>query len=135
MSGAGVGDLVVSFYDRLWNAWDDGAVEAVLADRFRFRGSLGRQTVGRDGWRRYRDEVRDAAPDFHNEIVELLVDGDRAAARLLYSGTHRGELLGHAPTGRRFRYAGAAFFLARDGALAQAWVLGDLADLTRQLSE
>lgn len=37
----GVGDLVVRFYDRLWNAWDDTAVQTVLAEQFRFRGSLG----------------------------------------------------------------------------------------------
>jgi steroid delta-isomerase-like uncharacterized protein len=129
------GDLVVRFYDQLWNSWDDQAVESVLAEQFRFRGSLGQHTVGRDGWRQYRDGIRAAAPDFHNEVVELVADGDRAAARLLYSGTHTGDLLGHPPTGRRFRYAGAAFFRAEDGHLVEAWVLGDLADLTRQLGE
>ncbi|MCU0278364.1 MAG: ester cyclase [Candidatus Nanopelagicales bacterium] len=126
-------DLVVRFYDQLWNSWDDAAVDAVLAVQFRFRGSLGQHTVGRDGWRHYRDGIRAAAPDFHNEIVELIADGDRAAARLLYTGTHSGNLLGHPPTGRRFRYAGAAFFKASEGQLVDAWVLGDLADLTRQL--
>ena len=127
--------LVARFYDRLWNSWDDAAVDAVLAEQFRFRGSLGQETVGRDGWRSYRDAIRARLPDFHNEIVELVVDGDRAAARLLYSGTHTGDLLGYPPTGRRFSYAGAAFFLACDGQLAEAWVLGDLADLTRQLAQ
>jgi hypothetical protein len=58
---------------------------------------------------------------------------DRPAARLLFSGTHFGYLLGHPPTGRRFSYSGATFLLTKDGLLVQAWVLGDVADLTRQL--
>ena len=78
---AGVGDLVVKFYDLLWNRWDDSAVETVLAEQFRFRGSQGQETVGRDGWRGYRDQIRAASPDFHNEIVELVVNAQRATAR------------------------------------------------------
>jgi steroid delta-isomerase-like uncharacterized protein len=127
-------ELVQRFYERLWNSWDDNAVAEVLAEDFRFRGSLGQETVGRDEWRAYRDSIRRAAPDFHNHIDTLIVDGDRAAARLTYTGTHRGPLLDLPPTGRRFRYAGAAFFRAGDQRLVEAWVLGDLAGLRRQLS-
>ena len=64
----------------------------------------------------------------------LAEDGDQAAARLRYSGTHTGPLLGYPATGRAFTYAGAAFFTAADGLLASAWVLGDLVDLRRQLA-
>ncbi|HEU5045104.1 MAG TPA: ester cyclase [Nocardioidaceae bacterium] len=126
-------DLVRSFYADLWNRWDDTAVDSVLADDFSFRGSLGDTTSGRDGWRRYRDLIHAGASDFLNEIEALVVDGDRAAARLLYTGTHDGPLAGMPPTGRPFTYAGAAFFTARSGQLASAWVLGDLAGLRAQL--
>lgn len=131
---AGTQDLVRCFYDDLWNAWDDEAVDAVLSPDFAFRGSLGVQTVGRDGWRRYRDDVRSGAPDFHNEIVTLVVDDRAAAVRLRYTGTHLGPLAGMAATGRRFCYAGAAFFTTRSGRLASAWVLGDLSGLRSQLA-
>lgn len=126
-------ELVERFYGDLWNRWDDDAVDEVLGADFMFRGSLGHETVGRDGWRAYRDLVRAGSADFHNEVQLLVVDGDRAAARLLYSGTHTGELAGLGATGRRFTYAGAAFFEAGAGSLSSAWVLGDLADLRRQL--
>jgi predicted ester cyclase len=126
-------DLVTRFYHRLWNEWDDAAVDEVLSAGFLFRGSLGDQTEGRDGWRRYRDKIRAGSRDFHNEIVDLVVNGDRAAARLRFTGTHSGPLLGIAPTGRRFSYAGAAFFTVDDGRLAEAWVLGDLVALRAQL--
>lgn len=127
-------ELVHAFYTVLWNAWDEAAVHDVLAEDFTFRGTLGNQTRGRDGWRSYRDLVRSGSSDFHNEIQVLLVDGDQASARLLYTGTHDGPLAGIPATGRRFRYSGAAFFIARDGRLADAWVLGDLIGLRDQLT-
>jgi predicted ester cyclase len=128
-----VAALVHRFYDELWNAWDDDAVPDVLHPELRFRGSLGEETSGLAEWRTYRDGVRRAAPDFHNEVVDLVADGDRAAARLVWSGTHAGPLLGIGATGRSFRYPGAAFFAALDGLLADVWVLGDLAALRDQL--
>lgn len=125
--------LVTRFYSRLWNAWDDEAVEATLAPDIAFRGSLGDTTVGRDGWRRYRDDVRCAAPDFHNEVLDLVATGNRAAARLRYTGTHRAPMLGIGATGRAFAYHGAAFFSAAGGLITDVWVIGDLDALRRQL--
>jgi steroid delta-isomerase-like uncharacterized protein len=129
----GVDELIRQFYDDLWNRWDDELVDELLAEDFTFRGSLGTETRGRDEWRAYRDLVRAGAPDFHNEVVTLVVHNDHAAARLLYSGTHSGPLAGMPPSGRRFTYAGAAFFTAKSGQLASAWVLGDLAGLREQI--
>jgi steroid delta-isomerase-like uncharacterized protein len=127
--------LVTRFYAELWNAWDDSAVETVLADDFVFRGSLGTETTGWDGWRTYRDAVRQAAPDFRNDLVDLVCEGDRAAARLVCSGHHRGLLLGLPGSGHPFRYDVTAFFRGRNGHLAEAWVLGDLQGLRRQLMQ
>ena len=126
--------LIERFYGDLWNRWDDSAVEDTLSPGFTFRGSLGQETSQRQGWRRYRDLVRGGSADFHNEIMELVCDGGRAAARLRFTGTHTGPLLGLPATQRRFEYAGAAFFTADERWLTSAWVLGDLDALRRQLS-
>lgn len=128
-----IGSLIERFYGELWNHWNDAAVEDTLSPGFIFRGSLGQQTSGRDGWRRYRDQVRGGSADFRNEIVELVCEGQRAAARLRYTGTHTGVLLGLPATRRRFEYAGAAFFTADSEWLTTAWVLGDLDGLRGQL--
>jgi predicted ester cyclase len=125
--------LVRRFYEDAWNRWDDTVVGVLLADDFRFRGSLGDETQGRSEWRAYRDRVRQAVPDFHNEIVELVTSPGRAAVRLLFTGHHTGLLLGRDGDGGRICYAGAAFFHCAGGQLTSAWVLGDLDDLRRQL--
>ncbi len=125
--------LVRRFYDELWNRWDDEAVDDLLHDDFSFRGSMGTETRGRAEWRAYRDAIREGSSDFHNEIVTLVVQDGQAAARLRYSGTHTGRFLDQAPTGRRFSYAGAAFFTGIEEQLTSAWVLGDLTALREQL--
>lgn len=130
----GVAGLIRVFYGELWNRWNDEAVDELLAEEFTFRGSLGDEVRGRSGFRAYRDRVRGAFDDFHNEIVELVVDGDRAAARLRYTGRHAGEVLGVPATGRSISYHGAAFFRTAGPRITEVWVLGDLDGLHRQLS-
>ena len=39
--------MVRAFYDRIWNAGDTGAADELLAEDFRFRGSLGPEMRGR----------------------------------------------------------------------------------------
>jgi predicted ester cyclase len=126
-------DLVLRFYRDAWNPWDDLAIDELLAEDFVFRGSLGDEARGRDGFRAYRDKVRAAFPDFHNEVQDLVADGQRAAVRLLCTGRQDGELFGIEATGRRVAYEAAAFFRASHTALLEAWVLGDVAGLRAQL--
>lgn len=125
--------LVHQFYVDAWNRWDDTVVDELLAPEFTFRGSLGDEVYGPDGWRDYRDAIRLAVPDFHNEVVDLVVAPGRAAARLRYTGHVHGALLGVPGRGQPIAYAGAAFFTVAGERLAGAWVLGDLDDLRRQL--
>jgi predicted ester cyclase len=125
--------LVERFYGELWNRWNDAAVDDTLSPNFTFRGSLGQETSGRSGWRAYRDLVRAGSADFHIEMAELVSEGRQAAARLRFTGTHTGLLVGLPATQRRFEYAGAAFFTADQRWLTSAWVLGDLDGLRAQL--
>ena len=72
--------------------------------------------------------------DLDMEIVDLIAENDKVAARFLCSGTHTGEWLGHAPTGRRFhRVAEVYFFEFTDGRISKAWGLEDTLRRLRQL--
>jgi predicted ester cyclase len=126
--------LVDRFYNEMWNRFDKSLLAEILTPTIRFRGSLGQTKVGYDEFGDYVDFVRAFAPDFHNEVVTTVTEGNRTFARLLYSGTHRGEILGIAPTGRRFAYAGAALFEVADRRITEVWVLGDIHGLVTQLS-
>jgi predicted ester cyclase len=127
-------DVVVRrYYDEMWNRWNFDLAGEILVPEIRFRGSLGTEVRGVEEFQAYMRTVQSAFPDFHNRIDELIVEGDRAAARLTYEGTHRGEIFGAVPTDRRITYAGAAFFRFSGDRIAEAWVLGDVYGLQKQL--
>src|SRR5262245_52252935 len=102
------------FYDEVWNRVDLTAIPDVLAADVTFRGSLGPVLTGHAEFADYVREVTTALGDYRCEIESLVADGDRVAARMTFSGVHRGPLLGVPATGRRVSWAGAAFFTFSD---------------------
>jgi kynurenine formamidase/predicted ester cyclase len=131
---AGRAPLVGRWYSDMWNRWDEAVAREICAPDVELRGSLGQTHRGPDGIAAYMRFVRAAFPDFHNEVEELVEEGDRVFARLRYTATHRGEVFGLAPTGRRVEYAGAALFTFGDERIRRVWVLGDVDGLKRQLA-
>jgi predicted ester cyclase len=75
-----------------------------------------------------------AFPDYREEIVELVAEGDTVVGRFACSGTHRGEWLGIAPTGRRFEQVAEVYWLRfKDGKIIDYWGLEDTAGRLQQL--
>ncbi|HYX84189.1 MAG TPA: ester cyclase [Gaiellales bacterium] len=125
--------VVRRFYDEVWNRWDLAVADEILAAGLRFRGSLGASLTGIDAFRAYAERTRAAFPDWHNQVDELIAAGDVVVARLTWTGTHRGTLLGIPPTGRAVRYVGAAIFRLEGGLIRDAWVVGDTQELWRAI--
>jgi predicted ester cyclase len=125
--------LVERFYYELWNAARESVAEEILDPGFRFRGSLGAERVGREGFLDYLRSVHAALGDYTCVIDDLVESGNRAAARLSFRGIHRGIFFGIAPTGRMVEWSGTAFFRTDGTRLTELWVLGDVDGLKRQL--
>ena len=125
--------LIARFYLEMWNRFDKTIFPDILTEDIRFRGSLGQFKNGYAEFGEYVDFIQRAFPDFSNEIEEIISEDDNAFAKLIYRGTHRGEVFGIEPTGRPIQYAGAAVFKFRDDRIAEVWVLGDIHGLISQL--
>jgi len=132
---AQISDLVKQFYLQLWNQRDYEIANRILQEQVNFRGSLGPAMVGRDRVCEYVKSVTDALQNYTCEIQEIVVDGERAAAKVLFSGIHVGQLMGFEPTGKEVSWLGAAFFESENGLLTTIWVLGDIQSLTSNLME
>jgi len=78
-------------------------------------------------------EVRRAFPDYHGTNEIQIAEGDMVANRFVFYGTHRGEFMGIAPTGREVRFTGLAIDRVVDGKIVENWIEGDLEDLLRQI--
>ena len=78
-------------------------------------------------------EFRSAFPDWREEIVELVAEGDTVAGRFRCSGTHLGEFLGEVPTGKRMEVEEVFFLRVEDGKFVDFWGLEDSLGRMRQL--
>lgn len=128
-----VRDLVGLFYQRLWNERDLAIAPTILHPDVSFRGSVGSAVQGRSAVCSYVEMVTTALSAYHCDVQTLIVEGEQAAAKVLFSGQHVGEFLGYAPTGARVEWIGSAFFTAQSGVLTDVWVLGDIVSLRAQL--
>ena len=78
-------------------------------------------------------EFRAAFPDWQEEIVQLVAEGDTVAGRFRCSGTHLGEFLGEAPTGKRMDVEEVFFLRVEEGKFVDFWALEDSLGRMRQL--
>jgi steroid delta-isomerase-like uncharacterized protein len=127
--------LVRRYYSEVWNAWSAPALEELISSDIVFHGSIGTVVKGIAQFKQYVNRIRSAFPDFHNHIEELIAEGDKVAARLTYTGTHRGELFGFPGSGTRVTYQALAIFEFKENKIVKAFVLGDTENLKRQLAQ
>lgn len=123
-------DLVRRFYAEAINGRDLDAVDRLLGDDFAHDG----ERRGREGQRQAVAAFLDGFSDLSNEILLILAEGDLVAAYQRWTGTHDGEFLGFAATGRRVEFTSTAVLRVADGLIVAAWDQVDLLGLTRQLS-
>jgi steroid delta-isomerase-like uncharacterized protein len=133
MGGAANEAVVSRFYAELWNDWRLDLADEIVSSGIHFRGSLGTVTAGLAEFKRYVEAVREAFPDWHNQVDEMIASGDLVVTRMTWSGTHRGALGDIAATGARVEYSGAAFFRLSQGLIEEAWVVGDTQELWRAI--
>lgn len=125
--------LVERFYFEVWNQADESAAREILADDFGFRGSLGPGDSGVDGFIDYMRAVHGCLGNYRCEIEELIIAGNKAAARMRFSGIHKGTFYGVPPTKRKIAWIGAAFFTCSADRIVDLWVLGDVDGLKHRL--
>jgi predicted ester cyclase len=76
---------------------------------------------------------RSTFPNWHEEIVEMVAEGDKVVGRFKCTGTHQGEMMGMPPTGRHMEVGEVYFLRAEDGKFVEFWGLVDNLTRMRQL--
>lgn len=126
--------IVRKFYRRVWESKDIALLPQLMRKDVRFRGSLGEEKRGHEGFSEYVASVHDALSNYTCQIISLIEEADQIAARMRFSGKHTGEFLGFSPTQQRIAWEGSAFFTFEENLIADLWVLGDLASLQELLA-
>ncbi len=76
-----------------------------------------------------------AMPDLRHDVQEVLVDGDVEMARVVVTGTMAAGFAGVDGTGRSFRTDQAVITHLREGKVAEAWEIADIAALRAQVAQ
>lgn len=127
-------ELMRSTFDLL-NAGDVDACLARMSDDFRMNlAGAPEPMTGKEVWRGNLDYLLSAFPDFSVQVDDAFGAGDRVTCLMTMMGTHRGDFLGHAPTGRSVEFASFEVYRVVDGVITEEWILSDLFSLVSQIS-
>jgi steroid delta-isomerase-like uncharacterized protein len=97
------------------NAWPDGIPQSL------------------DSAKQFYAMATSVFPDLHVTTDDLIAEDDKVVQRWTAQGTHKGELLGLAPTGRPFRSAGVSIFRIADGRIVEHIAFADDLGFLHQL--
>ena len=112
---------VVRRYFAVLNRKDLPTEEAIapLASNMIYHRPGMRDVTGLTGMRQVVEMSRNAIPDMRGTIEELVAEGDKVACRYSGHGTHEGELMGVAATGKAISVTGICIYRIANGKIQE----------------
>jgi len=94
----------VRLFYAFWDTGNSEYVSAAVDNDFRDSTLPAGRPQGRAGLLFASQAFRSAVPDLRCRIEDLLLSGDKVTARFTFTGTDKGEFMGHAATGRAVKF-------------------------------
>jgi len=129
-------DLVTRFFKEGNAAKGDTTKLLALADKYvdpKFVYHLTTGDLNFEQTKQLTNVIYKAFPDFNRTIDDMVAEGDKVVIRSTWRGTHKGEWLGVAPTGKKVSQAGISIFRIAGGKMVEWWAVMDTLDLMVQL--
>jgi len=126
--------IATRFYE-VYNGGNMGLIDELFSPEFvgRDLNDPSQERHGPEGVKRVVEAFRNAFPDLKGTLEDQTAEDDKVVNRYTGRGTHRGEFLGIAPTGREVELSGVTIFRLREGKIVVAWDFYDGLGLLRQL--
>ena len=88
---------------------------------------------GPDGLKEVVERYRAALSGLRVTIDQQFSEGDHVATRFTVRGTHDGDLMGTAPTGKDVEFTGITISRCQDGRIVEEWEITDTVGLLGQI--
>ena len=124
--------LVRRFFEEFCNERRSEVADEIIAVDYVSHGPQAPPAQGPEGVKA-RVGVYQESVDGHWDVQELFSSGDRVVARWIGRGTHRGELMGAAPTGKPIAVDAISVFRIADGKIVEEWTVWDALGLLQQV--
>ena len=122
------------FFDEVFSEGKLDLVEELFASNYVGHPSgYEKATRGPDGVKEYVGALRGAVSDLTVTVEDQFAEGDKVVTRWIARGTHDGELMGVAPTGRTAAVTGITIQRFQGGRVVEGWTNWDLMGLLQQL--
>ena len=125
--------LIRRFYEEFVNPGNLAVADEIIAPDcpLHFGGAfMGR---GPEAFKQTRAVLYAGFPDLCWTIEEMVAEGEKVAERLTARGTHEGEFMGVAPTGKRVEFEGIAIFRVSEGKIVESRGMPDMLGLMQQI--
>lgn len=76
---------------------------------------------------------RQAFPDYHEDIKDMVFGEDKIVVRFVCTGTHQGVFQGIAPSGNKIEFEEISIFRVDNGKIAEQWGVFDSFKMMQQL--
>ena len=91
------------------------------------------QAPGRQGTLELFTMIHAAFPDLRITIEDIVAEGDKVVSRGTFSGTHKGEFMGIAPTGKQITVGLTEIVRIVAGKMVEHWNMVDNLGMMQQL--
>jgi steroid delta-isomerase-like uncharacterized protein len=129
----GAKQLAQRIVDEIWTQHKLEVIDEVIADDFVGISPTDGEFRGPAGFRQLVERYISAFPNASMRITRVIAEGDMIATHWTATGTHNGELMGIAPTGRDVTVEGVQFDRIRDGKIVESHGLFDALGLLQQI--
>lgn len=114
-------DLMRRIYEEMWNQADPSIAAEIFAQP--------------EGVERFVNQFLMSFPDLQHIIEEMIAEGDRVAVRFSAHGTHAGQWMDFAPTGKPIHYTGITLARIITGKIVKHHTLWDKISVIEQIEE
>ncbi len=121
------------FYAEVANKGNLDVVDEIMAANFVEHEAFPGLSADRAGVKGFFAMMRKAFPDLNFTVDFYMADGDKVAAYLTMSGTHKGEFMGMAGTGKKINVRVIDIVRFENGKAVEHWGVSDAMAMMEQL--
>ena len=112
---------------------DESAADRYIGSDVVTHDGMPGQAPGLEGVKQTFRSLREAFPDMHVQVEDIIAEDDKVVGRFVVSGTNTGPFMGMPATGKAFTYDEIVIVRFKDGKIVEHWAEMDSMGMMQQL--
>jgi steroid delta-isomerase-like uncharacterized protein len=127
-------EVIRRLYQEFWNQRKLGVADQLVAQSHGLTSPhISGSTVGPTAYKKQLATFSGGFPDLRFTVEDMICEQDKIAVSWSFTGTHQGEFLGIAPTGKKVSITGITLHQIVEGKILDSQAMWDAISLFQQL--